>query len=703
MSSSFVSVFRINGIPILPPVMTPEVRAEVSKYRQKARDIEERLQKTKSSEENSSHQDQVVDLATKPKPSLQLDGQNVVDRRNSFTLETSSLGPIDLPHSTSPAETSEHHQKSPYSEHDSPRPRIIRSNSYTIDSPSPLLMKHLHNQSLDVKSSCSMGEIPISGRMKHVKKLDFEKDGITKIQKKGSTDKPKWETPKKISATKSSTPPKKYKSPYVSISKTSLKASGKSKPKTPKKSEMVNNAKVDSNAIPATTICHQKIQEIQKQHEQRMLKLLKRQEEEQRLLQESFRRQHEEIAKMLLQSVDQIHTSTPVIGSPEDSKTLVMNSEQQQIASSFRKLNINSKDFVQNSDTQSSISNPTSTKTLFVSSNSSKSSIDFNDSDEMYKTCDNNRNNNQWENDDQKFSDIRNYIETMQRTLQDKDLQELSQFDNHEHQNLKQNERIQYNAASLINAYARGYLTRRLFQTEKVQKIVQIIRDTLLFILDMHHEKNAPGRRVRSPADVQLKRTLFHQLTSACNQLHEIFIDTSIQQRMQIIRCDREQIKQRLENRLRPTSTIAQINSRKVSNVSSPALPEQYQTLQVCSLYSVNIEETTAAATDNHQNNNNNHQVYLEEFYNRSPADLNSSTTSNRSSSVSLPHVSDCRTSSARTPTSLSSTVVTHLLSQVKRAISSGAGVKPPSQTTLRPKTATVSRQNPLGPSMLLR
>lgn len=160
---------------------------------------------------------------------------------------------------------------------------------------------------------------------------------------------------------------------------------------------------------------------MQKQHEQRMLTLLKRQEEEQRLLQESFRRQHEEIAKMLLQSVDQIHTSTPVIGSPEDSKTLVMSNEQQEIASSFRKLNINSKDFVQNSDTQSSISNPSSTtKTLFVSSNSSKSSIDFNDSDEMYKTCDNNGNNNQWENNDQKFSDIRNYIETMQRTLQDK-------------------------------------------------------------------------------------------------------------------------------------------------------------------------------------------------------------------------------------------------------------------------------------------
>lgn len=69
-------------------------------------------------------------------------------------------------------------------------------------------------------------------------------------------------------------------------------------------------------------------------------------------------------------------------------------------------------------------------------------------------------------------------------------------------------------AASIITAYARGYLTRRLFKTTKVQNIIKTIRDTLLFILDMHYE----GNDNESTADIELKSHLIQQVIHAVNR-----------------------------------------------------------------------------------------------------------------------------------------------------------------------------------------
>lgn len=64
---------------------------------------------------------------------------------------------------------------------------------------------------------------------------------------------------------------------------------------------------------------------------------------------------------------------------------------------------------------------------------------------------------------------------------------------------------VEWMAATRINAYARGFLTRRLFRTEDVQTIVKLIRDTLLFVIDLHHEEN-------QNEDLQLKRSLLNQV-----------------------------------------------------------------------------------------------------------------------------------------------------------------------------------------------
>lgn len=103
-------------------------------------------------------------------------------------------------------------------------------------------------------------------------------------------------------------------------------------------------------------------------------------------------------------------------------------------------------------------------------------------------------------------------------------------------------------AATCINAHVRGYLTRRLFRTEDVQTVVQVIRDTLLFVMDLYREQvlTAGGTdahhqqpRVMSEADAKLKRSLLKQLNASCYMLHDIFIGKPTADRMEIIATDR--------------------------------------------------------------------------------------------------------------------------------------------------------------------
>ncbi|XP_077298805.1 centriolar coiled coil protein 110kDa isoform X2 [Arctopsyche grandis] len=90
-------------------------------------------------------------------------------------------------------------------------------------------------------------------------------------------------------------------------------------------------------------------------------------------------------------------------------------------------------------------------------------------------------------------------------------------------------------AATTIVAYAKGFLTRRLMRTEKVESIVQTVRDTLLCALQLHRDENGI-----QGADVDLHRRLLQQITAACYALHDTFIIYSPCERMSIIAQDRD-------------------------------------------------------------------------------------------------------------------------------------------------------------------
>lgn len=689
MSSGFSSVFKINGVPILPPVMTDEVRAEVARYRRMAVELEQKLQNlriepaTESPKDDVSRDQQEEDASDS---TSNLEGAQLV-RRGSFTLEAPSPGLGKLPQSTT---TPVNEKLTDRSDDESPRPRLIRSNSYTLDGPSPLLMKHMANQSLNIRSSTSMGEIETGCGKAHVKKLDFGggEAGNKKSSKAGA--KPKWVSTKKVSP-KPLSPVKKYKSPYDSSAKPQAAVSKKKI----KQLENSRDSPLGKQNKPAESTplsdCQQRIKDMQAEHERRVKELLKRQEEEQLKLQESFRQQQEELMKMLpMPLLDQIHTSTPLLTSPDESTV-----DEQLAKPSFRTLNISSKDFVNNNDSQSSIGHVSSRHTI-VSSDTSRTSLELENSDELYRTCEYNNAavSHRDSNGNGQFDDVRSYLESIGQSLQDDDLKQLSKLDT-----IEQPFNKRHQAASLINAYARGYLTRRLFQTDHVQKMVQVIRDTLLFILDLHHERHTSRQQVRSPADIQLKRTLLQQLTSACYQLHEVFFETSVQQRMAIIRRDRDALRRRLENRPRTASSVGSSvlsRSASVSSSSRGAASKKqtnvYRKLQMCSLYSVNIEGEPASTEDTNGYDDTNGSMNgsaHEDLIPPKPKEhiLAVSKSVPASSRSSLSASSTGRNSPAP---SLSATVVSRLVHQMKQAIAPQQQYcqETTNKLRLRPKTS---------------
>jgi len=67
-------------------------------------------------------------------------------------------------------------------------------------------------------------------------------------------------------------------------------------------------------------------------------------------------------------------------------------------------------------------------------------------------------------------------------------------------------------AATIINAHARGFLVRRLFQTEQIQRIVQTIRDTLIFVLNLHMDTLNNPKEAETNANIRLKARLLQQV-----------------------------------------------------------------------------------------------------------------------------------------------------------------------------------------------
>nr|CAH7737919.1 unnamed protein product [Callosobruchus chinensis] len=123
-------------------------------------------------------------------------------------------------------------------------------------------------------------------------------------------------------------------------------------------------------------------------------------------------------------------------------------------------------------------------------------------------------------------------------------------------------------AAKVICAHAKGYLTRRLLRTERVQSLIITIKDALMCALQLHSADNI------NEADVELHRRLINQVSSACYAFHDVFFAFSIPEQMAMISADRQR---KQEKSKRPSS--APTSRSRLSSRSSRQLTPQSRSL----------------------------------------------------------------------------------------------------------------------------
>lgn len=130
-------------------------------------------------------------------------------------------------------------------------------------------------------------------------------------------------------------------------------------------------------------------------------------------------------------------------------------------------------------------------------------------------------------------------------------------------------------AATVLNAYVRGFLTRRLLRTERVCQIIETIRESLVCALEMRNEQQLELK------DLQLHDRLIQQLTHGCNELHNIF-SLPAAERVAIIAADREKERRKLTSHFKPPtvstatrrSMLRKQNTMSLQNISSTKISE---------------------------------------------------------------------------------------------------------------------------------
>ncbi|NWV84240.1 CP110 protein, partial [Dasyornis broadbenti] len=136
-----------------------------------------------------------------------------------------------------------------------------------------------------------------------------------------------------------------------------------------------------------------------------------------------------------------------------------------------------------------------------------------------------------------------------------------------------------------ITAVAKGFLTRRLLQTEKLKHLKQTVKDTLEFIKNFQSE--APLKRGSvSAQDASLHERVMAQLRAALYDIHDIFFSMEASERMNILRHDREVRKEKMLRQMdkvksprerAPLSTATQksLDRKKYMKASEMGIPSK--------------------------------------------------------------------------------------------------------------------------------
>uniref|UniRef100_A0A182YS81 Uncharacterized protein n=1 Tax=Anopheles stephensi TaxID=30069 RepID=A0A182YS81_ANOST len=500
MESNFVSVFKLDGVPILPPLVNDEVRAAVAIYRQKAIEIEQRLQERKRTLEAIGTVD-----------SRSIDGDSSVGKQGldekdgDLSGEKKELETITTSLEEDTSLQSEQSTITVPSGGLVPQEKIAIINTEATEK-----VDQANNDCNPIANQMKLDEVIYSSWQSSTRTVtptllnenseeskewfplvrsntfDLEKPSIDLVnlqRVEHSTpviDRSKERSPDEVNERPKASRQQKILNPAVVTGKDSTPvkafpaAIGKPK-KSPKEKAIpsADVAKPRSKRRTATRkISHsstglerdrafESVAQALTTHEQRMMELLKRQEEERLMLEESFRQKTQELVALCAKSLP-VEDNSGMAVSANESGTMML-----------------------------SASAVTRTKTPDMHTASSVSQLSLCDvsydsctdtDDAAYQTC--HANGTSEEN-----------VNRSERTLtEDPSLGNDSIRTHSNGQDNNGNDVIrlllprrmtevqQTRAATIINAYARGYLTRRLFQTDAVQNIKRTIADIVCFI-----------------------------------------------------------------------------------------------------------------------------------------------------------------------------------------------------------------------------
>ncbi|GFQ81984.1 uncharacterized protein TNCT_213002 [Trichonephila clavata] len=119
-----------------------------------------------------------------------------------------------------------------------------------------------------------------------------------------------------------------------------------------------------------------------------------------------------------------------------------------------------------------------------------------------------------------------------------------------------------------LPAFVKGYLTRRLFKTERVQGLIKTLQDTAVLIGKLSEELTAKGDSV-SEHDVDFHRQLIVQLMTTFHNVYDIFCTISVQEQMKIISESRNLERKKRAAEISKDSPVSVVAEKAAATASS--------------------------------------------------------------------------------------------------------------------------------------
>ncbi|XP_053667215.1 uncharacterized protein LOC128716317 [Anopheles marshallii] len=580
MESNFVSVFKLDGVPILPPLVNEEVRAAVAIYRQKAIEIEKRLEERKRTlavdceliDTNSSIvrggcsklavvddaecgvSDHQIELEAAVNVSTILTANVVNDfssqsEESTFTVHLEALCEPSQQKIVTVIETVEKLQAdqtdcslicrdqaprhaeqaqfdvdkqpcwqsptrtvTPTSEESLGWFPLVRSNTYNLEKPSIDLMNLQR-----VDHSTPIDRAKLDSALENV--IDCCNPKVPTVESKPVTPKPKVVAQKDTAPVKVQPIPfGKYKTDRLTKSpKQPIVDPAKCRTKRKPASRKISHSSAGSGV--ASDRALDSVAQALTIHERRMMELLKRQEEERLMLEKSFREKTQELVALCGKSLT---IECDVMGNEKNSMMMMPDCNRTKtpdinVASSVSQLSLCDVSYDSCTDTD----------------------------DAAYQTChangtseENVNNNEHTLTEEQPLADRNDLFAMMNSSV--RTMTKIQDSNGNDVISLlpeRMTELQQEKAATIINAYARGYLTRRLLKTDEVQSIKRTIADIICFIISSQTQPK--GMKEDNANQAAVRRNAGKHIAFCLDRLHDIFVTSTPQERMQMIRRDR--------------------------------------------------------------------------------------------------------------------------------------------------------------------